>query len=83
MAIPEPVVYLNGEYLPQSQAKVSVLDRGFLFGDGIYEVIPVFGGKPLRLNEHLDRLQRSMDRVSLANPMERGFSVIARQESRR
>jgi D-alanine transaminase len=64
-----PVVYLNGEYLPQSQAKVSVLDRGFLFGDGVYEVIPVFGGKPLRLSEHLDRLQRSMDRVSLDNPM--------------
>jgi D-alanine transaminase len=65
----EPVVYLNGEYLPQSQAKVSVLDRGFLFGDGVYEVIPVFGGKPLRLDEHLDRLQRSMNRVSLDNPM--------------
>jgi D-alanine transaminase len=65
----EPVVYLDGEYLPQSQAKVSVLDRGFLFGDGVYEVIPVFGGKPLRLSEHLDRLQRSMNRVSLDNPM--------------
>lgn len=71
MAISEPVVYLNDEYLPQSQAKVSVLDRGFLFGDGVYEVIPVFGGKPLRLNEHLDRLQRSMDRVALQNPLTR------------
>ena len=69
MATTEPVVYLNGDYLPQSQAKVSVLDRGFLFGDGVYEVIPVFGGKPLRLSEHLDRLQRSMNRVSLNNPM--------------
>lgn len=46
-----------------------MLDRGFLFGDGVYEVIPVFGGKPLRLDEHLDRLQRSMNRVSLDNPM--------------
>lgn len=69
MADPEPVVYLNGEYLPQSQAKVSVLDRGFLFGDGVYEVVPVFGGRPLRLNEHLDRLNRSMNRVSLQNPL--------------
>ncbi|MGD2053770.1 MAG: D-amino acid aminotransferase [Gammaproteobacteria bacterium] len=69
MATTEPVVYLNGEYLPQSQARISVLDRGFLFGDGVYEVIPVFGGKPLRLDEHLDRLKRSMNRVSLDNPM--------------
>jgi D-alanine transaminase len=69
VAASEPVVYINGEYLPQSQATVSVLDRGFLFGDGVYEVIPVFAGKPLRLTEHLDRLQRSMHRVSLKNPL--------------
>jgi len=48
---------------------VSVLDRGFLFGDGVYEVIPVFAGKLLRLNEHLERLQRSMNRVLLKNPL--------------
>lgn len=71
MASAEPVVYLDGEYLLQSQAKVSVLDRGFLFGDGVYEVIPVFGGKPLRLNEHLDRLHRSMERVSMQGPLTR------------
>jgi len=65
----EPIVYINGEYLPQSQAMVSVLDRGFLFGDGVYEVIPVFAGKLLRLNEHLERLQRSMNRVLLKNPL--------------
>ncbi|MGB5644101.1 MAG: D-amino acid aminotransferase [Gammaproteobacteria bacterium] len=65
----EPIVYLNGEYLAQSQARVSVLDRGFLFGDGVYEVIPVFGGRPLRLNEHLDRLHRSMNRISLKDPL--------------
>ena len=69
MAASEPIVYINGEYLPQSQASVSVLDRGFLFGDGVYEVIPVFAGKPLRLNDHLERLQRSMNRVSLKNPL--------------
>ena len=69
MAASEPIVYINGEYLPQSQATVSVLDRGFLFGDGVYEVIPVYAGKPLRLTEHLDRLQRSMRRVSLKSPL--------------
>lgn len=69
MVTTEPIVYINGEYLPQSQAMVSVLDRGFLFGDGVYEVIPVFAGKLLRLNEHLERLQRSMNRVLLKNPL--------------
>ena len=71
MANSEAIVYLNGEYLPMSQAKVSVLDRGFLFGDGVYEVVPVFGGRPLRLSEHLDRLHRSMGRVSLHDPLTR------------
>ncbi len=69
MTTSEPIVYINGEYLPQSRASVSVLDRGFLFGDGVYEVIPVFADKPLRLTEHLDRLQRSMNRVSLKSPL--------------
>ena len=68
---PEPIVYLNGEFLALSQAKVSVLDRGFLFGDGVYEFIPVYGGKPLRLDEHLDRLQRSMNRILMAEPLTR------------
>jgi D-alanine transaminase len=65
----EKIVYLNGKYLPVEQATVSVLDRGFLFGDGIYEVIPVFGLKPLRVDEHLQRLQNSLSRISLANPL--------------
>ena len=62
------IVYLNGEYVPIEQAHVSVLDRGFLFGDGVYEVIPVFGERLLRGDEHLQRLQRSLNRVSIANP---------------
>lgn len=62
------IVYLNGSYLPVEDATVSVMDRGFLFGDGIYEVVPVFAGKLLRAEQHLNRLQNSMDRVSLANP---------------
>ncbi len=65
----DKIVYLNGEFLPHDQAYVSVLDRGFLFGDAVYEVIPVFGGKLLRLGEHLQRLQNSLNKVSLANPM--------------
>ena len=64
----ERIVFLNGEYLPVEQATVSVLDRGFLFGDGIYEVIPVFGLQPLRVDEHLQRLQNSLSRISLDNP---------------
>lgn len=62
------IVYLNGHYLPIEDAKVSVMDRGFLFGDGIYEVVPVFGSKLLRLDEHLVRLQNSLNRISLRNP---------------
>lgn len=65
----DPVVYLNGEYLPISQAKISVLDRGFLFGDGVYEVIPAYGRHMLRLDEHLQRLQNSLDGIRMANPL--------------
>ena len=60
-----PVVYLNGAFIPLREARVSVLDRGFLFGDGVYEVIPVFAGKTFREDEHLRRLQRSLRAVSL------------------
>ena len=68
--MPEKIVFLNGAYLPIEQATVSVLDRGFLFGDGVYEVIPVFGLKPLRVEAHLQRLQNSLSRISLANPFD-------------
>ncbi|MFN0299894.1 MAG: D-amino acid aminotransferase [Burkholderiales bacterium] len=61
-------VYLNGEWVPLERATVSVLDRGFIFGDGVYEVIPVYGRRPFRLSEHLARLQASMDGIRLANP---------------
>lgn len=54
--------------MPSEEATVSVMDRGFLYGDGIYEVIPVFGGKLLRAREHLARLQNSLNRISLSNP---------------
>lgn len=61
-------VFLNGEFLPIDRAQVSVMDRGFLFGDGIYEVIPVYSRRPFRLQEHLRRLQASLDAIGLANP---------------
>ena len=63
-----PIVYLNGEFLPADQAKVSVLDRGFVFGDGVYEVIPVYGGRLFRLQEHLKRLDDSLISVRIPPP---------------
>lgn len=62
-------VYLNGEFVPLERASVSVLDRGFIFGDGVYEVIPVYGRQPFRLREHLSRLQASLDGIRLVNPL--------------
>ena len=61
-------VYLDGQFLPLAEAKVSVLDRGFVFGDGVYELVPVYSKKPFRLDEHLRRLQGSLDGIRLANP---------------
>ena len=66
--IPEIVCYLNGEFLPLREAKVSVLDRGFLFGDGIYEVLPVYGRRLFRFEEHMARLGRNLAKVRIANP---------------
>lgn len=63
-----PTIHLNGEFLPLEQARISVMDRGFLFGDGVYEVIPVYGRRPFRLADHLARLQASLDGVRIANP---------------
>lgn len=58
-------VYLNGEYLPLGEAKVSVLDRGFLFGDGVYEVIPAYQGKLFRFDDHVQRLNNSLHAIRL------------------
>jgi D-alanine transaminase len=65
---PDQIVFLNGEFIPLGQAKVSVLDRGFIFGDGVYELVPVYEGEPFRMPHHLARLQRSLDGIGLANP---------------
>jgi D-alanine transaminase len=61
-------VYLNGKFLPLEDAKISVLDRGFIYGDGVYELVPVYHRQPFRLTQHLARLQRSLDGIRLANP---------------
>ena len=63
------IVFLNGQFLPLADAKISPLDRGFLFADGVYEVIPVYSRQPFRLDEHLRRLQASLDGIRLANPL--------------
>ena len=57
------IVYLNGHYLPIEEAKISVLDRGFTFGDGVYEVIPVYNDYIFRLKEHIERLNNSLDEI--------------------
>lgn len=59
------IVYLNGDYIEKSQAKISVLDRGFLFGDGIYEVIPVYNATPFRINQHLERLFENAKNIQI------------------
>ena len=73
-------VYLNGEFMPIGEAKISVLDRGFVLGDGIYEVVPVYEGKPFRIEHHLDRLDRSLAAIRIANPYDRaGWVALVRQ----
>jgi D-alanine transaminase len=67
-ALPDTLCLLNGELLPLSQAKISVLDRGFIFGDGVYEVIPVYGRRLFRFDEHMARLARSLDKLRIINP---------------
>lgn len=71
MAQPFPVCYLNGEYLPLREARISPLDRGFLFADGVYEVLPAWNGQPFRFTEHFDRLDRSLREIRLAPPLTR------------
>jgi D-alanine transaminase len=79
-------VYLNGEFLPLEAARIPVLDRGFVFGDGIYEMVPVYDRQPFRLDEHLRRLQASLDAIRLANPLsdevwrERIRALVAQQD---
>lgn len=63
------MIYLNGKFMPIEEACIPVLDRGFIFGDGIYEVIPAYSRKPFRLAKHLNRLQHSLEGIRLKNPL--------------
>jgi D-alanine transaminase len=67
--MPLPICYLNGTYQPLTEARVSPLDRAFLFGDAVYEVLPVYFSRPFRLREHLDRLNRSLDGIRMSPPL--------------
>ncbi len=68
MAEPLPLCYLNGSYLPLAEARISPLDRGFLYADGVYELMPVYGGRPFRFAAHSDRLARSLAAISMEDP---------------
>ncbi|HRA79779.1 MAG TPA: D-amino acid aminotransferase [Burkholderiaceae bacterium] len=63
-------VYLNGDFVPLEQARIPVLDRGFIFGDGIYEVVPVYARRPFRWPQHLARLKRSLAAIGIDNPLD-------------
>ena len=67
--LPDTLCYLNGDYTPLKDAKVSVLDRGFIFGDGVYEVVPSYAGRLFRFAQHMARLDRSLAELRIANPL--------------
>jgi D-alanine transaminase len=71
MATPLPIAWLNGTFLPLSEARISPLDRGFLFADSVYEVLPVYGGRPFLFNAHIGRLERSLAAIGMDPPMTR------------
>jgi D-alanine transaminase len=86
-SLPDTLCYLNGEFLPLHRAQVSVLDRGFIFGDGVYEVVPVYGRRLFRFDEHHARLQRSLAKVRIPEPhshaewLERARKLVAAHPS--
>jgi D-alanine transaminase len=69
--LPHHPCYLNDAYTPLNEAKVSVLDRGFIFGDGVYEVLPAYAGRVFRFEQHMARLERSLSEMRIANPLSR------------
>jgi D-alanine transaminase len=82
--LPETPCYLNGEYTRICDAKVSVLDRGFIFGDGIYEVVPAYAGRLFRWPHHLARLERSLAKIGIANPLDAaGWGAVVDELVRR
>ena len=78
--LPDTLCHLNGQTLPLRDAKISVLDRGFIFGDGVYEVIPVYGRRCFRFDEHMARLARSLGKLRITNPHTRdGWLALVRE----
>lgn len=79
-ALPSTLCYLDGEYTALKDARISVLDRGFIFGDGVYEVVPVHHGAPFCFDEHMARLDRSLAELQIANPLTRAQwrEIVAR-----
>ena len=71
IALPDTLCYLDGEFLPLNQAKVSVMDRGFLFGDGAYESIPVYGRRLFRFDDHMARFERSLGKLEIEADLDR------------
>src|ERR1700754_550650 len=71
MAEPLPLCYLNGEFVPLREARISPLDRGFLYSDGAYEVMPVYKGRPFRFEAHTARLTRSLAEIRMEDPLTR------------
>ncbi len=69
--LPSTLCYLNGDYTPLNEAKISVMDRGFIFGDGVYEVLPIYAGKAFRFDYHMARLERSLNELRIHNPHNR------------
>ena len=67
--LPATFCYLNGVFTPLNEAKISVMDRGFIFGDGIYEVVPIYRGKPFRFAQHMARLSRSLKELRITSPL--------------
>jgi D-alanine transaminase len=71
MVLPLPICHLNGAYLPLEEARISPLDRGFLYADGVYEVMPVYNGRPFRFEKHAERLTRSLAAIRMEDPLTR------------
>jgi len=71
MAAPLPIAWLTGEFVPLAEARISPLDRGFLFADAVYEVLPVYDGRPFLFNAHIGRLERSLAAIGMASPLRR------------
>jgi D-alanine transaminase len=75
--VPLPIVWLDGRLLPLEEARISPLDRGFLFGDGVYEVLPVYGGRAYRFDDHIERLDRSLREIRMAPVLDRAGWLAA------